>query len=118
MISVKKSDIINTLRLPKNISYFKPKSKKDEELPYIKLADIISKRLKRKPISASEICVSPWVCQKLDKYTKLWLLKVYPSIKRNTRRYDMNFAMIHLNYAPVEINEDWVENEYVYIRKI
>lgn len=118
-IELKKEEVKKIILLPTNFEVFKATNGEDRELPYLKFYRWLAKQLNvdTKDINVSEVCLSSAMYGTLEAYTKIWVKKSV-KYKIPQKRLDFETGMLSLNYGPVNVKGDFVNNKNVYIREV
>lgn len=108
---------VNNMKIIKyDIKECIPKNKGSSEIPYIKLAGIISEAT---GVPVEELNVSNYGAsvkdqERLKKYTGRWVRKAVSYLEPGTKRFETQVSMLHLNYSPRDC--EFVRDGYIIYR--
>ena len=110
-VKVDKADIIGEYKVSMKVKSFKKSVCPYIDLFYKELADKMGIPLTQ--LNVSNVCLNKKTCEKLSKAVYSWVKNVHKSYN-----VDMTYAMHHLSFGPVAIDEPWAEDDTVYIRQV
>lgn len=114
-----KSDVIGEFKIP-NETFFKAVNGTDDEMPYLKFYKwlAVEMNMPLKEVEVTKVCTSRHLEARLERYMHYWAKRNRPFIKPGTKRFEADMAMLKLAYGTVMIDEPWVEDDVVYIRRL
>ena len=125
--NLREDEVLFEFTLP-TTEKFRSNSKQGSHCPYSKFQRYVVKQLRRKQgvdvedpnsvvQSISQVVVTPKTAEALNEAVIDWLPKYKSYLANGSRMFANTYAMLHLDAAPGVADEDFMEDNKVYIKQ-